>query len=105
MELTITFGKVFILGAYLIMPLFLFLCFFIVVLGQIVGRIEGWKKFDSFYWSFITALTVGYGDIKPLKRKSKTLSILIALLGIVFNGLVVALTVAAGAKAFEEHIF
>lgn len=104
MELTITFVKLFFLGARLIMPLLLFLCFFIVVLGQIVGLIEGWKRFDSFYWSFITALTVGYGDIKPLKRKSKTLSILIALLGIMFNGIVVALTVAVSAKAFEKHI-
>jgi voltage-gated potassium channel len=104
MELTITFVKLFFLGAYLLMPFLLFLCFFIVVLGQIVGRIQGWKRFDSFYWSFITALTVGYGDIKPLKRNSKTLSILIALLGIMFNGVVVALTVAVGAKAFERHI-
>jgi len=104
MELTITFVTIFIIGAYLIMPLFLFLCLLIVVLGQIVGCIEGWNKFDSLYWSFITASTVGYGDIKPLKRNSKTLSILIALLGIMFNGIVVALTVAVSTSAFKSHI-
>ena len=104
MELTITFVSQFLIGAYLIMPLFLFFCLVIVVLGQIVGCIEGWNKFDSLYWSFITASTVGYGDIKPLKRNSKTLSILIALIGIMFNGMVVALTVAVGIRSFEAHI-
>ena len=53
------------------MPLLVLLCSILISLGLLVGRIEGWNKFDSIYWAFITGMTVGYGDIKPTKKKSK----------------------------------
>ena len=104
MEFTLTFIQFFINGIYLAMPLLLFFLSLVTVLGQVVGRIEGWTKFNSFYWSFITALTVGYGDIRPLNRSSKLLSILIALIGIMFTGIIVAITVTTATNAFEKHI-
>lgn len=103
MELSITFIQIFFWGIYLITPLLLLLCFGILMLGQIVGRIECWSKFDALYWSFITALTVGYGDIRPLKKKSKTLSVFVALLGIMFIGIFVAITVEAASQTFKRH--
>jgi len=103
MEHFITFFQIFFLGIYLLAPLLLLPCFVIVILGQVVGRIEGWNKFDTLYWSFITAMTVGYGDIRPLKKKSKTLSVFIALLGIMFTGIIVAITVQAATQTFNKH--
>jgi len=73
------------------------------VLGQIVGRRESWSKFDSLYWSFITATTVGYGDIRPLQKLSKTLAVIIALLGLILTGIVVALALNAATTAFKEN--
>jgi voltage-gated potassium channel Kch len=104
MEFTLTFIRIFIVDLYLAAPLVLFFCLLIIVLGQIVGHIEGWSRFDAAYWSFITALTVGYGDIRPFKRISKELAIVIALTGIMFTGVLVALTVHSAAKAFEKHV-
>jgi len=68
------------------------------------GFIEGWNKFDSLYWSFITALTVGYGDLHPLKKSSKTLSVIVGLTGIMFTGIVVAVTVHTATLAFEKYV-
>ncbi len=104
MGFTLTFIKLFLLGIYLICPLLLFFVLLIAVLGQIVGHIEGWNKFDSFYWSFITAMTVGYGDIRPIQKRSKTISILIALIGIMFTGVFVAITVATATEAVKKHL-
>lgn len=104
MEFTVEFIQLFFLAIFLAMPLLLFLFFLIVLLGQLVGHIEGWTKFNSLYWSCITAMTVGYGDIRPLKKSSKILSIQIALIGIMFTGIIVAITVNVAGKAFDKHI-
>ena len=85
------------------MPLFMMFCVLVIILGQIVGRMEGWTRFDALYWSFITAFTVGYGDIRPTLKPAKVLSIIIALLGILFTGLLVAMTVNAATIAFNKQ--
>lgn len=104
MDFTFTFLKIFFLAAFLIAPILLFLCSVVVILGLMVGRREGWSIFNSLYWTFITALTVGYGDIRPLKHASKILSVIIATLGIMFTGVIVAVTVSATTEAIKMHI-
>ena len=42
--------------------LLLTLAAIVTALGQVVGKKEGWSRFDGLYWSFIAATTVGYGD-------------------------------------------
>ena len=74
------------------------------MLGLIVGHIEAWRKFDAIYWAFITALTVGYGDIRPMKKKSRLLSIIIGCLGLMLGGIIVALTVEAASRSFNTHV-
>jgi voltage-gated potassium channel len=71
----------------------------VTLLGLAVGRQEGWSRFDSFYWSFITATTVGYGDVRPVKRKSRIVAIIIAFLGLTLSGIVIAVAVQAATLA------
>ena len=104
MQLTIDFLRLFFLGIYFISPLLIIFMIIIYLLGQIVGSKESWSRFDAFYWSFITAFTVGYGDIKPLKRVSKVISIFIALVGVMFTGVIVAITVLTITKSFEHNV-
>ena len=103
MEFTIAFVELFFWSIYLVAPLLVFLSFFIILLGQIVCSIEKWGKFDGLYWSFITATTVGYGDIRPLKKVSKALSVAIALVGIMLTGIIIAVTINTASIALEKH--
>jgi Ion channel len=101
--LTITFLKEFGFGLWLALPLFLTLAAVIVGLGLLVGKKEGWSRFDSFYWSFVTATTVGYGDFRPVRRVSRVIAIAIALLGLTMTGILIAVAVHAGTVALAVH--
>jgi len=104
MEVTTDFLRLFLRGLYFTSPLLLLLLLIIVLIGQIVGRHEAWSKFDALYWAFITAITVGYGDIHPHKRLSKGLAVLTALVGIIFTGIVVAVALHAAQTSFKKYI-
>ncbi|MCL5023461.1 MAG: potassium channel family protein [Nitrospirae bacterium] len=103
MEFTFEFLRLLFLGLAHISPVLVSLALAIVVLGQIVGRKEAWSRYDALYWSFITATTVGYGDIKPSHRISKVLSVLIALIGLLFTGIVVAAAIHAATHTFSKY--
>jgi len=101
--LTIRFLREFAIGIWLTAPLLLFLAAAITLIGQFVGRKEGWSRFDSFYWSFVTATTVGYGDFRPTHRGCRLLAIFTALLGLLFTGILIAIAVSAGTEALKMH--
>ena len=83
-------------------PLFIGLSAAIAALAVAVGRIEGWNLVDSVYYGFITATTVGYGDIVPKHVIGKLVSILLPLIGLVATGIMVALAVEAADITFKQ---
>jgi voltage-gated potassium channel len=101
--MTFTFLREFGVGLWLTCPLWLSLALGITVLGRIAGKKEGWTAFDSFYWSFVTATTVGYGDLRPVTRTSRLVAILIALLGLTCTGIIIAIAVHAATFALAAH--
>ena len=101
--ITITFLKQLWYGLWLTLPLLLCLAAGITLLGYGVGRKEGWSRMDTFYWSFITATTVGYGDLRPVENASKIASVLIAFLGLMLSGIVVAVTIHAVNLALDTR--
>ena len=103
MDFTLTFVKFYLFGLWLAAPLLLSFVLVIIALGLLVGKKESWSKFDSLYWAFVTATTVGYGDIRPLRPLSRLLSVVIAFLGLIFTGIMVALAINAATVAFSQH--
>jgi Ion channel len=99
--LTVTFLKQLGIGIWLTFPLLLSLATAITLLGLIVGKKEGWSPLDSFYWSFITATTVGYGDIRPVTRGSRVITLIIAFLGLILSGIIIAVAVHATNLALD----
>jgi ABC-type uncharacterized transport system permease subunit len=66
-----------------------------VVLGQIIGLIEGWSVGDALYFTFTTGLTVGYGDIVPRNAWARALAILIGFTGLFLTGVIAGIAVYA----------
>lgn len=68
----------------------------IILIGAVViSKSEGMDIGNSIYFAFITGLTVGYGDIIPMTFIGKIISILIALTGMLFLGLLIAISARA----------
>lgn len=104
MDFTITFLKLFFINLYFAGPLLVSFTVVILLSGLWVGKQEQWSCGDSLYWSFVTATTVGYGDFKPAKPLTKFVAVLIAFIGLLFTGLLVALALHAATGALSEHV-
>lgn len=103
--MTFTLDFVYLLFQMVVLswPVLLSLITAIVALALTVGRIEDWSTIDSVYFGFITATTVGYGDIRPTQTSAKLVAIAIALTGMVMTGIVIALAVESVMIAAEQH--
>jgi hypothetical protein len=95
MRASITFFRyVFRIIKY-IWPIFSSLLIMIMGLGLVIGMREGWDIGDSLYFSFITGFTIGYGDITPQYPLTKLLAVILAAVGFLFTGILVAISVEA----------
>jgi len=83
-------------------PLFLGLGVIIAIVAIAAGRREGWSNRDSLYYGFITATTVGYGDMTPTTGRGKIYAIILAMIGLIFTGIMVALAVEAAGTSFDQ---
>ena len=59
----------------------------LVLVGTVVfSLLEDWSMVDSFYFSVVTATTVGFGDIAPDTDAAKLFSVLYIVVGISIVG-------------------
>ena len=55
----------------------------LLVAGTLIFRlIEGFSLLDSFYFSFITLATIGYGDITPVTDLGKLVTVIYGMAGL-----------------------
>jgi Ion channel len=73
-----------------------------LMLGMLVGYLEGWSMSDATYFTFVTGLTIGYGDLVPVRLGTRLIALLIGFSGILLTGLVAAVGVRA-LQAATEH--
>ena len=72
------------------------------VLGMLVGFLEGWPMGDATYFTFVTGLTIGYGDLVPVRLITRLIAVVIGFSGILLTGLIAALGVRALQGATEN---
>ena len=58
---------------------------------------------DALYFTLVTGLTVGYGDISPQTITGRVIALVLALIGMMLTGVLVATTVQVVKYVFEKH--
>ena len=82
-------------GVGIVWPILSILLAGIMALGAAVALLEDWPLLDGSYFSFVTSLTIGYGDLVPRRMLARVLAIVIGLLGVLLIALVAAIAVRA----------
>ena len=81
-----------------------FLALFALILGiaVVIRHLEKMPFGESLYFSFITGLTIGYGDIVVKTPFARLLAVLLGLIGIIFTGIMVAAALRAVERSLED---
>jgi hypothetical protein len=74
-----------------------------IALGLLIGFVEGWSVGDAVYFTFVTGLTIGYGDIVPRQALARVLAIGIGVSGLFLTGLIAGIAVYATRTALTDH--
>ena len=82
----------------IVWPILSGLICFQLALGVAIGLYEGWRVRDAAYFTFVTGLTIGYGDLVPSHIVTRIASLLIGFSGILVTGLIAAV----GVRALQE---
>jgi hypothetical protein len=73
-----------------------------VALGLLIGFVGGWSVGDAIYFTFVTGLTIGYGDLAPRQAIARALAIGIGISGLLLTGVVAAIAVHAMRAALAD---
>jgi hypothetical protein len=73
-----------------------------LALGFLTGLVEGWSLGDAVYFTFITGLTIGYGDLVPRQALTRALAIGIGFFGLFVTALIAAIAVHAMRSALTD---
>jgi voltage-gated potassium channel len=75
----------------------------LVVDAAAIAHFEKMPFADALYFTLVTGLTIGYGDIAPVTPAGRVVAILTGLLGILITGLIVAVAVYAVRATMEQQ--
>jgi Ion channel len=90
-------------GLRVVWPILSGLLALMVGLGVVIGLIEDWRLIDSIYFTFVSGLTIGYGDLVPKTHFTRVLAIAIGITGVLLTSLVAAVGVQALLAAAREE--
>ena len=72
--------------------------------GYAISKLEDIKLGEAIYFAFITALSIGYGDITPETTLGRIVSVAIGLVGMLFVGITVAIATHALRDTANRHL-
>jgi voltage-gated potassium channel len=87
-----------------LLPIWGFLSVAITLFGVLLAKLEGLPVGTGIYFAWITATTVGYGDIAPREGVSRLLCVLLAITGIINTGIILSIALNASRQAMERNL-
>ena len=95
------FHRHFFHALWKIWVIFLALFSWLVINAAAIAYFEKMSFADALYFTFVTGLTIGYGDIVPVTLMGRVLAILTGLVGVLIVGLITAIAVFATRNSIE----
>jgi uncharacterized membrane protein YhaH (DUF805 family) len=89
------FARYFLRYAFVVRHILAALFLLLVLGGVAIAYLEDLPLADSIYFAFITGLTIGYGDIKPVTAWGRVASVVIGFIGLIFTGMTIAIATRA----------
>ena len=78
---------------------------FVFLMGVLVAYVEGLSIYDGIYLAFVSALTVGYGDLVPKTFVGRLICIgILPIVGMIVTGIMVAAAVSAIDRSVKRHM-
>ena len=97
-----TFRYYFLHSLWKIRAVIFWLLVILVADAVVIAYFEKMPFADALYFTFVTGLTIGYGDIAPVTLIGRVVAILTGLQGLIVTGLIVAVAVFALRKTMEH---
>lgn len=79
------------------------LCLILLALAGVLAWSEDLAVEEALYFTLVTGLTVGYGDIVPTSAVGRLASVAAAFVGILFTGLYIAVATRALTEAVNAR--
>ena len=80
---------------YELIVVFLLLGGVIFFCGIMIARFDNLSKQEGVYFAFLTAFTVGLGDVIPKSAAARIITIILAFIGLILIGILVGVAVHA----------
>ncbi len=91
-----TFFGIFLKVIYVVRKIISTMVLFIVAMGFLLAFVEGLSIGNGVYLAFVSAFTVGYGDIVPRTLLGRTICVIVLpITGMLLTGIIVAAAITA----------
>ncbi len=91
-----TFFGIFLQVIYVLRKIVITLFAFIIAMGFVLAFVERLRIWDALYFAFVSALTVGYGDIVPHTAIGRFICVIVLpITGMLLTGIMVAAAINA----------
>lgn len=90
-------------GLHIVWPILSAILVVMLALGAVIGRLEGWSLVETIYFTFVTGLTIGYGDLVPKLLLTRILTIGLGFCGLLLTALLAAIAVRALTGVMDDR--